>query len=182
MPREFEGWIILIFFVVIPVLRWIFERVLATVQSSGKPGQKAKKRVIEEEEPLPEWFEGQVWETVSDPEDVRELAPTTKEPEVQPSIAPLPAIVSTPSRSPSPPRRPRLTPGHTAIQGLKVPPVSSIIAPPGASAPSAVPESTPLLSRPFSRQELQRAVLFSEILGKPRALEPFSSGGEGSSA
>lgn len=177
MPHEFEGWILLVIFVVIPVLRWIFEKVLSSMQSSGTPGRTAEKKAIDEEDPLPEWFDGQVWEKVSDSEEAGGRISARVESDVGPPV------VIPPSTAPAIPRVSRL-PREQSISGSVLLPLphSTGLASRSETEPPRASKPGTLLSRPFSREELQRAVLFSEILGKPRSLNPFSGGNEGGSA
>ena len=173
--RDFELWFFIIFFVVLPVLQAIFRKISEI--------QKAARNRVEqlEEEPTPDWFDESAWEEVAD-----ENRPATSPPEVRPldpSEIEGPVIVTIPGTSSSaatvrarPPQVPTRRSGPNLLPTSPIPPAS-----PSADDPFAITSDEPK-SRPNVLQtgsELQKAVIWSEILGKPRALRPHGEESNG---
>ena len=166
--RDFDKWFIVFFFVILPIIQAVFRKFAEA--------QKTMKERVEklDDEPPPEWFDETAWEEVAE----EESSPATSLPGTRPlDPAELdgPVIVSMPepvpprvrSVPPPPPRRP-------AAPSL-LPGAESSFVSPHADDPFAISREPAKKAKPsvlMSGTDLQKAVVWSEILGKPRALRP----------
>lgn len=165
---------------------------------SRRAGRAGAEETVEEEE-LPDWIDPSEWESVEEAE--AETAPTPRrtlfdEPPDRPG--PLPAEERPATRELPPPRpavrepvRPSLVPDEprrtpAVLEALPAAARTAIAAPPPPSLrarPAALPPGSPAAAGagplggfPGGIADLRRAVAWSEILGKPRALEPYDAG------
>ena len=179
--------ILVILFIVVPFLQWLARQIQAARERAAERNSESKLETVwssekedrpvspEDDDALPEWFPEGVWETVEDPEPIREEIPMTS---ATPPPPPERELVR-----PSP-RRPSLTTAASDLAAESSKLGDTAARPLGEETPAVARASRQLSgshtsrrrsSRLAGRSELQKAVIWSEILGKPRALNPHST-------
>jgi len=187
------------------VLRKVGERHAAAEQARRRaagagaptPRPAPAARSEREEEPLPDWLDPNEWESVEELEELEEVgADRSPPPRRQPFDEPAsrPRELSLPAGAPLPPAAPAAPATALPRTAPVLAEPSSLAArrapPPPAPAPLGRPAILPDLPAPprgtgsalaapraipGSAEDLRRAVIWSEVLGKPRALRPIGS-------
>lgn len=201
--KDFELWFWIIFFIVLPVLQTIFRKItqkknpaleqeLAGRRAEREERRQARRAAAElddaEHDELPEWFDPAMWEDVSadldelDRQSVRSdtevppmnagPGPFAPQPPMGPDgpggavILPVPSSPGREERRPAAPASPRLR-----ERPAYLPPADEV--PILAKAVSLTRRRTHPRRLPTTREDVRRGMIWSEVLGRPRALRPY---------